>query len=762
MKHMADGQSNTGISSVATFMTSSNTRRDISKFLSIFFAVCGLLSGLATYVILSGVAPIKPSREIVWTLFGLNIFMVTGLLIAVGWQLMRVVKNARRGRAGAQLHSRLVFLFSVIAVIPAVLVAIFAVVTLDQGLDSWFSKRTKTIIGNTTAVANAYLTEHRNVLRRDTLAMTRDLTRASGFINKDPDRFVSFLTAQAALRSVSQAGIVSREKQIVFKSSANQQDKELAVPPEEVFELADSGKPVLITIGALAQVQVLQKLEIPDYNYFLLTTRFVSSSVLDHLARTDVAVKEYTEMESRRFEAQVSFAMIYVVIALVILLSAIWLGLSMADQMTKPIAALIYATQKMGEGDLTVRVKETSSKDEIGQLAKMFNNMAQRLGLQQKQLINTRDDLNERHRFTEMVLNGVSSGVIGVDEAGRVNHVNAPAAEILGQDMKPLIGMEIDVLLPELSLSLKSTGLNNQVHQIARQYDEQEHILQVFISRSAAEHGTNIVISFDDITDLISAQRTSAWSDIARRIAHEIKNPLTPIQLSAERIRSKFAKQIDAEPEIFEQCVETIIRQVGDIGRMVDEFASFARMPTAVMKTFNLTDIVRQAIFLQRVAHPHINYIFDDPESVEMEGDSRLISQALTNIFKNAAEAINPNGEETGRTNGANDGGKVEAVIEVRIDTDDERLKLMVIDNGNGWPQKDRGALLEPYNTSRLSGTGLGLAIVRKVVEDHGGKIRLEDASLYATGSKGACVTLIFSRVKEKTIKQQSEDSHVG
>ena len=759
---MADGQSNTGISSVATFMTSSNTRRDISKFLSIFFAVCGLLSGLATYVILSGVAPIKPSREIVWTLFGLNIFMVTGLLIAVGWQLMRVVKNARRGRAGAQLHSRLVFLFSVIAVIPAVLVAIFAVVTLDQGLDSWFSKRTKTIIGNTTAVANAYLTEHRNVLRRDTLAMTRDLTRASGFINKDPDRFVSFLTAQAALRSVSQAGIISREKQIVFKSSANQQDKELAVPPEEVFELADSGKPVLITIGALAQVQVLQKLEIPDYNYFLLTTRFVSSSVLDHLARTDVAVKEYTEMESRRFEAQVSFAMIYVVIALVILLSAIWLGLSMADQMTKPIAALIYATQKMGEGDLTVRVKETSSKDEIGQLAKMFNNMAQRLGLQQKQLINTRDDLNERHRFTEMVLNGVSSGVIGVDEAGRVNHVNAPAAEILGQDMKPLIGMEIDVLLPELSLSLKSTGLNNQVHQIARQYDEQEHILQVFISRSAAEHGTNIVISFDDITDLISAQRTSAWSDIARRIAHEIKNPLTPIQLSAERIRSKFAKQIDAEPEIFEQCVETIIRQVGDIGRMVDEFASFARMPTAVMKTFNLTDIVRQAIFLQRVAHPHINYIFDDPESVEMEGDSRLISQALTNIFKNAAEAINPNGEETGRTNGANDGGKVEAVIEVRIDTDDERLKLMVIDNGNGWPQKDRGALLEPYNTSRLSGTGLGLAIVRKVVEDHGGKIRLEDASLYATGSKGACVTLIFSRVKEKTIKQQSEDSHVG
>ena len=564
------------------------------------------------------------------------------------------------------------------------------------------------------------------------------------------------------MRSVSQAGIISREKQIVFKSSANQQDKELAVPPEEVFELADSGKPVLITIGALAQVQVLQKLEIPDYNYFLLTTRFVSSSVLDHLARTDVAVKEYTEMESRRFEAQVSFAMIYVVIALVILLSAIWLGLSMADQMTKPIAALIYATQKMGEGDLTVRVKETSSKDEIGQLAKMFNNMAQRLGLQQKQLINTRDDLNERHRFTEMVLNGVSSGVIGVDEAGRVNHVNAPAAEILGQDMKPLIGMEIDVLLPELSLSLKSTGLNNQVHQIARQYDEQEHILQVFISRSAAEHGTNIVISFDDITDLISAQRTSAWSDIARRIAHEIKNPLTPIQLSAERIRSKFAKQIDAEPEIFEQCVETIIRQVGDIGRMVDEFASFARMPTAVMKTFNLTDIVRQAIFLQRVAHPHINYIFDDPESVEMEGDSRLISQALTNIFKNAAEAINPNGEETGRTNGANDGGKVEAVIEVRIDTDDERLKLMVIDNGNGWPQKDRGALLEPYNTSRSSGTGLGLAIVRKVVEDHGGKIRLEDASLYATGSKGACVTLIFSRVKEKTIKQQSEDSHVG
>lgn len=715
---------------------SAAARRDFVKFLSVFFAVTGLLSGIGTYAVLSGMTPIVPRREMIWGLFGLNIFIVTGLLGVVGWQLVRLRRQKRRGEIGAELHSRLVFLFAIIASLPAILVAGFAVVTLDRGLDSWFSDRTKAIISNTTAVASAYLGEHRDQLRRDVSAISRDLSRSVEAIGGEGARFDVFLTAQAALRSIPSLVLIDDARQIRY-SAARNVDTKLVAPPQEVLELAQNGKPIVITVAALAQVQVLQKIAGIEPSLYVLATRFVAPHVLEHLARTNDAVKEYSEMEGRRFEAQLTFAMLYIVISLVVLLSAIWLGLWLADRLAEPISELMRATEKVGGGDLSVRVAARRD-DEIGRLGLGFNEMIHRLDRQQKQLMGVHDNLNERNRFMNMVLNSVSAAIIGIDENSMINHVNKATENLVNMPSKALIGSNLKDILPEIYRLVSDTRHSGQrIEQISRRRgDGSEQILRVSVARNVIAHGTNMVIGLDDVTDLISAQRVSAWADIARRIAHEIKNPLTPIQLSAERLRRKYKSQITHDVETFANCTDTIIRQVSDIERMVDEFSSFARMPRAVMKRFDLCDVITRTLFLQRAAHPDAVFEFVHPGPIMIEADDRLVSQALTNLIKNATEAI---------YGAAANGADIQADIRVSVSrTEDGFMALSVSDNGPGWPAGDRSSLLEPYNTSRVGGTGLGLAIVKKIVDDHGGRMQLTDAVDDEGTKTGAQVTLEF------------------
>lgn len=711
---------------------------------SVIFAVLGLMSGVFTYLVLSNLTPLRPSPVIIWSLLSTNIFIVTGLVFIIGWQLVAINRARRAKRAGAKLHSRLVTLFAVIASVPAILVAIFATVTLDRGLDSWFSNRTKAIINNTTAVANAYLSEHREGLRRDVLMMARDLTRAAEVLMEDTRRSQNFITAQAALRSMPQALIVQRDGAVVLAASSN---KAILpdLPPDEAFDAANNGDPVLITVSERSQVRALMKLQGFD-GYYLYATRFVAANVLDHLSRSDAAVREYSSMETRRYEAQLTFALVYIVLTLVILLSAIWLGLLIANRMVQPISALIKATQKLGDGDLSARVRDDDRNgDEVGQLARTFNTMAERISNQQTELITARDDLDERAKFTEMVLSGVSSGVIGVDENGRINHVNEAAEFVFNLDETEVAGRKLEDVIPAFAELLKTDGKKiktGKIKQVAiRDRDGNEHSLSVSTAQSDTAYGVNFVITFDDVTNLISAQRTAAWADIARRIAHEIKNPLTPIQLSAERLQSKYGRNIEDQPDVFAQCTHTIIRQVEDIGRMVDEFASFARMPKPVMREFDAADIVSQAVFLQRIAHPEISYRFEQEGTLMMVGDKRQLSQALTNALKNAQEAVS-----------IKDLDEARAVIEVRLETSDNELKISVFDNGPGWPKKNRYSLVEPYNTSRVQGTGLGLSIVKKVMEDHSGFLLLEDAPWCASGGTGAGLILVFPLHHKETV----------
>lgn len=707
---------------------------DLARYSSIFLALLGLSSGVMTYLVLSNLTPLTPNRQLVWTMLSVNMFIVTGLIVVLLAQAVRLRRRQRREFAGAHMHGRMIMLFSAVAALPAILVAVFAVVTMDRGLDYWFSARTKAIIDNTSSVANAYLTDQRDSLRRDMDMMVNDLLAARDLLQRDPARFEKFLKAQSGIRKMPQALII-RENGNVLMAASPEETILTSLPPKEAF-MASSERTAILTALESGQIMALRRLS-ADSDMYLYTTRILSTNVMQHLAESAVAVRDYQSMEKRRFETQLTFAMIYIVLTLVILLSAIRLAISLADRMVLPISRLIYASRRLGEGDLKSRVpvSEMRGNDEINELANSFNVMAERLGMQQS-------SLDERARFTEKVLHGVSSGVIGIDDFERINHANESAAMLYDAAPEDLIGRKLSDIMPEFaSLAAKARAQGGLATDQLEWQDNKSkgHRFQASAATMAGVTG-GVVITFDDITDLLTAQRNAAWADIARRIAHEIKNPLTPIQLSAERLQAKYGNSVEGGEDIFRKCTETIIRQVEDIGRMVDEFASFARMPTAVMGQVDMHDVVAQSVLLQRVAHRDIAFDVACPTGVIMRGDRRLISQAITNLLKNAAEALR--------------GISGEKKIELRVERTAEKISIIVNDSGPGWPQGNRYALLEPYHTSRAEGTGLGLSIVKKVVEDHGGKLTLADAPWCASGGTGASVQMEFPLSQNETVGQ--------
>jgi two-component system nitrogen regulation sensor histidine kinase NtrY len=435
------------------------------------------------------------------------------------------------------------------------------------------------------------------------------------------------------------------------------------------------------------------------------------------------------------------------VVSLVILLSAIWLGLWAANRLVRPISSLIGAAERVSEGDLKAQVEVERSDDEVGLLGRAFNRMTGQLDAQRTALVSANRQNDERRRFTEAVLAGVSAGVIGLDRDGAITIVNRAAARLLGAAPEEIEGRRYSDAVPELAALIGraiSEPVGRSSGEVTVKRGTTSRVLSVQVSSERGADGSGFVATFDDITDLVSAQRTAAWADIARRIAHEIKNPLTPIQLSAERLKRKYASEISTDPEVFAQCTDTIIRQVGDIGRMVDEFSSFARMPTPVMRRENAQELIQQAVFLQRVAHPQITFETRAPkEPVYLECDGRLVAQALTNVLKNAGEAV---GARIAKGDDATPGR-----IVIALEPGDNSIVFRVTDNGVGLPHEHRDRLTEPYVTTRAKGTGLGLAIVRKVIEDHGGEIVLQDAG---ENQHGAEIVLTFP-LRQKKMKDK-------
>ena len=596
--------------------------------------------------------------------------------------------------------------------------------------------------------------------------MATDVDEAWSTMSDNQEKFNQFLTSQTALRTLQMSYVFTRDGSLVGEA-ATEPDRTFEPPNPLIMSTVNNGQVAIIPPGETNELRAIKKLEkIPGA--YLYVTRQVNQNVIKHLNRTKDHINAYKSLQSNRAGIQLAFGLMYVMIALILLLAAVWLGIWLANRIVAPIRDLINAAQKVSSGDLDTQVKVTKRDGDVGHLSHTFNNMTTQLRHQRTNLIEANQTIDERRRFIEAVLSSVSAGIIGADLNGTINLVNRSAGLLLDKNEDELVGKKLKEAIPEIYeiwRDLKLAERNACEKQIAMIVGGVERSFAVRVTEeSSEEKDYGIVITFDDITELVSAERNGAWSDIARRIAHEIKNPLTPIQLSAERIRRKYGKQIE-DREVFDKCTETIIRQVGDIGRMVDEFSSFARIPTPVMEKHDLRDVVSEAVFLFQVSKPDIDIRLELPkEPVIAKFDRRLIGQAVTNLVKNASEAIDTLMENEPDT-------KVKGEIITAIHREDDQVIIEVTDNGCGLPKNNRNRLTEPYMTTRAKGTGLGLAIVQRITEQHNGMLRLADAPETKKRKTGARVSLVIpakgpaedpplpAELKEQDADDQQQDA---
>ena len=710
----------------------------LRRLLAPFAVGLALLSAFLTFVVLTGLTPITPTSEVVVTFLLINAATILLLVGIIGREVWQVVQARRRGRAAARLHVQIVSLFSIIAVIPAVLVSVVANVTIDRGIDRLFSGPTREVIQNSLNVANAYMQEHAQLIRGDIIGMANDIAHARPLYDQDRQTFRQLLTASAARRNLPGAMLIDKDRNIL-ESAQTGIRRDFTTPAPDFLKGVNDTEPQIAVFTEANYVAAVIRLRAFD-DTFLYVARLLDPRVVAQLRQTQASVAEYAAIESRRLGIQVAFALMFTVIALTVLMSAVLIGLNFANWLVAPIRRLMGAANVVSTGDLNVQVPVLRSEGDLAQLGETFNKMTQELRTQRDELVSASDLIDSRRRFIEAVLSSASAGIVGVDGAGNIAVLNRSAEKLIGHAESETLGHALSEVIPELNDMMRTAQEGRQrlvQGQITINREGRERNLSV---RVTAEHNSrtrdSYIITLDDITELVAAQRTSAWADVARRIAHEIKNPLTPIQLSAERIRRKFGKVITDDKAVFEQCTETIVRQVDDIRRMVDEFSRFARMPKPVIEGEDVADTVRQVVFLMRVGHPDIDIdveIKQDP--LRARFDRRLISQALTNIIKNATEAIEAVPSEF-LTKGR---------IEVIVARDDEDVVIDVVDNGIGLPTVSRSRLLEPYVTTREKGTGLGLAIVGRVLEDHGGGIELNDAAVLHPGARGAWMRLRFA-----------------
>ncbi|MFD1694220.1 sensor histidine kinase NtrY-like [Roseibium aestuarii] len=726
----------------------------LGRRIGLAIMLIALVSIGITFFILTGMTAIAPTQKVIWTAMSVNGTLAVLLLLTIGWEIGKLLNARRRGRAAARLHVRIVTLFSFVAAVPALLLAILAAITLDRGLDRWFEERTRQIIDNALVVAQAYLQEHARVLRGDIIAMGNDVDRARTVYDFEPTRFDAFFNAQASVRGLLAAFIVDAKGAVITRVVRDPRINILQ-PPQQSLEKAQSGEPILIAPGNSNLVGGVVKLA--AYNdLYLYGVRAIDPRVIEYQRLAEEGASAYKELEGARFGVQVAFALVYLGVALILLLSAIWIGFGFANGLVAPIRTLISAADEVSKGNLSVKVETNRSEGDLANLGQTFNKMTGQLVGQRDALLAANEQIDRRRRFNEAVLAGVSTGVIGIDDDATIALVNRSAQILLDMEEMQILRQPLTEILPELTefLAHARERDHERFHEtqleIARGGRQRIVIVRLTSEQSTRrEHG--YVVTLDDITDLVSAQRNSAWADVARRIAHEIKNPLTPIQLSAERIRRRYGKKIEEDRGVFDQCIDTIIRQVGDIGQMVDEFSSFARMRKPSKTRADMRNILREAAFMQTVANAEIEIetVLPD-EPVEAIFDQRLVGQALTNVIKNAAESIE--GRLAAEAAAATDSyapasEPAKGRIRVTLSRQGERIVVDVRDNGVGLPQENRQRLLEPYMTTREKGTGLGLAIVRKILEDHGGGIELLDAPDRELGETGCLVRLTLSAV---------------
>ncbi|MED5473276.1 MAG: PAS domain-containing sensor histidine kinase [Pseudomonadota bacterium] len=699
----------------------------------VVLAVFALFSGIGTYAVFAKAGATGPDPDIVLGFMYLNLGLLLIIGLLVSKRLFRIWSQRRQGLAGSQLHTRLVMLFSVIAVIPTIVVAVFSVVLFDFGIRSWFTERIGAAVDASQAVAAAYLEEHRQNITGDALAMAIDLNRQAPFLMARPKQLMKFVQAQAAIRNLTEVVVFETSGKVLAKTGLSL-TFDFEPFPETAFQKARNGEVATLT-SEVDRVRAIVRLD-SFVDAYLYVGRFVDPEILSYIDNTKQATAEYNLLQGKRVDVQITFALIFAIVALLLLFSAIWVGLNLATQLADPVSRLITASEQISEGDLSIRISNTTDIGEFSLLNSAFNRMTHQLEVQRGDLIEAHRIEDERRQFTEAVLGGVSSGVIGLDKDGNINLPNKSGAQLLGLSADEMMNKPLQSIIPEMADLFEMAKLSKKVD--TNYFDQIEALIELIRdnrqitlrTRITAEGNQGItngfVVTFDDITELQSAQRTAAWADVARRIAHEIKNPLTPIQLSAERLKRKYLSAISEERDLFVSLTETISRQVSDIGRMVDEFSSFARMPAAKLAPHDLKLIVKAQVTLQSEANNNVEFSFKIPEEpVVVLCDDHQIRQMITNLIQNSIDSINAKSDEQNNVNGS---------IQIQISKKSNFCCLEIIDDGIGLPAEISNRLTEPYVTTREKGTGLGLAIVAKIVEDHSGTFKIEDTIVSGSG----------------------------
>lgn len=707
--------------------------------------VLGPVLAIATYLVLGPLGQNGNTLSLRLILLAdlVYILVVAALVLA---QVGRLVAARRAKSAGSRLHLRLTGVFALLALIPTVTVAIFAGLTINVGLEGWFSDRVREVVGSSLAAAEAYEEEQRIDLSQDARALARsiDEARLAGILISDSELLSE--GQRQIQRGLREAYLIDGTREIRARGDRSYLfDYER--PSQSHMDQARENEFVVIEDWPNNEFRALVQLS-AFVDRYLYVTRDVDGEILSLLDETQETVRLYQQLESERGRLLFEFGLVYLGFALILILAAIWLGLWFAERLSGPVGRLTGAAQQVGAGDLEVKVREEEGDDEIAMLSRYFNQMTKQLKLQRETLIENTEQIERRRRLFDSVLSSVTSGVVGLDPLGRVTFVNRSAQSLLDwNDNRQSVA--ISVAVPEFGKLFETVKhAPSEVAQaevkVSRNGRSENLLVRMSTRRSAENKLEGFVVAFDDVTDLVSAQRMAAWGDVARRIAHEIKNPLTPIQLSAERINRKFSSKVGEDSEALEQMTGVIIRQTGDLRRIVDEFSKFARMPEPDRKSLDLCALMRDVVLLQQTGQPDVSILSELPDgTIDAELDGTMINQALTNLIKNAGEAI-----ETLKEKGTPD--EYVPQIKVKMTIKKNRALITVADNGIGLPE-DRARLFEPYVTTRSEGTGLGLPIVKKIIEEHGGSLTLEDAPTFEGQSNFGAMAVITLPCKSST-----------
>jgi len=702
-------------------------KRRVQNAATLSLVTLGPVLTIATFIVLGPLdkGAAAPSLRLILLTDVVYTLVVAALVLQ---RVARMISARRAHSAGSRLHLRLTGVFAIVALIPTVLVAVFAVLTVNVGLEGWFSERVRQVVGTSLAAAESYENEHRRDLIQDAeaLASYLNLANQSTFFLSDGNLRELLTQGQLQIqRGLREAYVIDGGTELRARGERSYLF-DFEAPTSQDIAAADAGDVVVIQDWDNNEFRALVKLS-AYVDRYLYISRNVDGDILNLLDDTKETATLYHQLENERGKILFEFGLLYIGFAVILILAAIWLGLWFAERLSRPVGRLAGAAQQVGTGDLDVQVIEEEGDDEIAMLGRYFNQMTRQLKGQRDTLLQNNRQSERRRRLFDSVLSSVASGVVGLDADGKVMFVNRSAERLLALPDEQ--SGDISVAVPEFGpllqrLQNKNTEVAQEEIKLSRDGALENLLVRISTRRNDAGNLEGYVIAFDDVTDLVSAQRMAAWGDVARRIAHEIKNPLTPIQLSAERLKRKFGPLVGDQVETLDQYTDVIIRQTGDLRRIVDEFSKFARMPEPELRSHDLAAIVRDAVVLQETAMPDVALTVDLPDTPVMADlDATMISQAMVNLIKNAGEAI-----ESLAKKGLPAGFSPE--IHVTMSVQGTKIAVDISDNGIGLPE-DRARLFEPYVTTREAGTGLGLPIVKKIIEEHGGTLVLVDAELF-------------------------------